>query len=317
MKGFESTCKSFFCCSMVAILTFFFFPCLGEASPYSITDLYAGSGNFYATGINDSNQIISYSGDNQSYVIEGSVYTPFNVPGAYGTYANAINNDGNIAGYYKPTDRSNGIGFFWDGTKTDILPTGATSSYVYGMNDSDKLVGIYSPPNTFPSFVSDGATFENIIIPGAGRTFAMDINNNDEILGGYYDASNTWHNYILDGSNLTILSLLEGHRAYGFNDVGQIVGRYTAIDGTMTAYIFDMVADTYTYIDNLTGIGWVAEDINNEGVVVGWYRQYDGSGGTTSIHGFVADPVPEPSTILLLGSGLLGLSWYGRKRKKV
>lgn len=26
--------------------------------------------------------------------------------------------------------------------------------------------------------------------------------------------------------------------------------------------------------------------------------------------------VPEPSTILLLGSGLLGLGWYGRKRKK-
>ena len=28
-------------------------------------------------------------------------------------------------------------------------------------------------------------------------------------------------------------------------------------------------------------------------------------------------PVPEPSTILLLGSGLLGLGWYGRKRNIV
>ena len=30
----------------------------------------------------------------------------------------------------------------------------------------------------------------------------------------------------------------------------------------------------------------------------------------------IGAPVPEPSTILLLGIGLLGLGWYGRKRNK-
>jgi len=56
-----------------------------------------------------------------------------------------------------------------------------------------------------------------------------------------------------------------------------------------------------------------AHGINNTGQIVGSYD--DASGG----HGFLATPTPEPSTMLLLGSELIGLVGYGRRRflKKV
>lgn len=48
----------------------------------------------------------------------------------------------------------------------------------------------------------------------------------------------------------------------------------------------------------------------------GSYFGYD-IDGTATLRGYnIINPVPEPSTILLLGSGLLGLGWYGRKRKE-
>lgn len=49
-----------------------------------------------------------------------------------------------------------------------------------------------------------------------------------------------------------------------------------------------------------------------------WLVNNDTSGYSGFVYAVWSDaaPVPEPSTVFLLGSGLLGLSWYERKRKK-
>jgi len=81
------------------------------------------------------------------------------------------------------------------------------------------------------------------------------------------------------------------------------------VDGTGADTHFSAWVNGTKYIDE--SYNNTIADLDSGYVGLGRKMHYDNVLGYSS-----TEPVPEPSTILLLGSGLLGLSWYGRKRKK-
>jgi len=79
--------------------------------------------------------------------------------------------------------------------------------------------------------------------------------------------------------------------------------------GTFSSPVFggDNEPEWYTLLTNVSNVGRVVFDPKSS------------SGGVVLTElGYEVNtaPVPEPSTVLLLGSGLVCLAWYGRKRKK-
>lgn len=275
----------------------------------SITNLgeMSSGGHTYARDINGAGQVVGSS----PYSTGGGGYGGFLwqngsmthlVGQGFWTEANAINNKSQAVGNSMAYNRLDSYGHLWDGgTRTDLGSLGGHFTFAEGVNDQTQVVGwsMASDGNYYAFIWQNGAM---VPISTDIGSKAYDINNSGKAVGVSNSGAFLWVN------GLTQSIGGPGSGAYAINEKGEIVGWS---DGNAVVWKDGQMIDLNTLIPSDSG--WVlaeATGINNNGYIIG-------NGfvtGDDQLHAFMISPVPEPSSLLLLMSGLFGLLGIKRLR---
>lgn len=238
--------------------------------------------------------------------------------GGKSSSACSINDDGQIVGYAQDKSGYERPTLFdpsGSGSNVDLGTPGKGHACASSINNSGQSVGWWFDTSAkYHGILFDSTGNGNNIELGniGGReSIAVSINNNGQIVGRATDKSGFWHATLFDptgnGNNID-LGTLGGYESYAcsINDSGQIVGWAENGLDESRATLFDPIGagnniDLNTLID--PACGWIlleARSINNYGWIVG-----QGINPNREWRAYLL--IPEPTSLLLLGLGLLGL----------
>lgn len=275
-----------------------------------------------AYGINSIGQIVgaasTTAGTVHAFFYDSKMQDLGTPSGTDQSEAHDINDSGQIVGGAW-TSGLLSRAFLYDGTIHDLGTLGGDEAFAYGINNSGQIVGWacgYS--NHDRAFLYDG-TMQGIAEEGSGDIWGMSyaycINNLGQV-AGYYASS--LHAFMYDGTMHDIGQLPGAWTtaALAINDHGWIVGR--AVRGSDNhdnhAFVYDgtTMADLNGLIDHASG--WTlteAYGINDSGQIVG-----NGVNALGQSHAFLLTPVPEPSSVLCLGTALLSFAAVTRTKRR-
>jgi PEP-CTERM motif len=321
------------------------------AAGYSFVTINSSGGDADFTqllGINNAGTIAGYFGDgtvvpNNGFTIKppygAGDFTPENYPMAAQTQVVGINNTGTTVGFYIDT-AGNNIGFsdvggtFFSVTNpnaTPPSPAGTSFTQLTGVNNSNIASGFYTNGTTgaTDAFLVNlaSATFVPVTLPAsfdATATTATGVNNSNVISGFYTDGATGDTNGFLENGDM-FFSLSDPNAvgttmAFGLNNKNEVVGSYVDADGNTHGFVYDWVTGVWTTINDPNADGTTAfgvegtlvNGINDLGQLVGFYANTD----QPAVNGFLANPIPEPSTWAMMMAGFVGIGFLGYRASR-
>lgn len=258
-----------------------------------------------ANGINDLHQVVGVSATNRGFVYSNGVRTDLGDLGYGGdVVAYGINDAGQVVGSAFNGTVMNAF-LYANGVMQELAPAGALFAAAYDINSVGVAVGVAD--NIAVMFTGGVATRLGTL--GGSSSVAWRINEASYAVGYAYLAGNARRHAaaFFNGAAVDLTPGFDGDTfAYGINDVGQIVGTASPVNGTQFAFVLTegVLLDLNTQID--PGLGWQLTNsggINDRGEIAG----AGFLGG--EYHAFLLTPtqVPEPGIDLLCAIGLLAL----------
>ena len=202
-------------------------------------------------------------------------FTTFTVPNAAVTAPFAINERGDVTGFYQETLTSAQIGFLRlsSGETTTLLYPGAIGSMATGINNLGVTAGTYwyQAGGTLAGFFYRLGAYQNVFVNGYPASVS-DINDLGYYIGSY-GTSQTFMSFLASPTDeITILQYPSGYRtgASWIKNNGEVIGTYLDGTGRIHTFIYSSASGYKTI--SIPGRPRAAiTDINSSGVVVGGY----------------------------------------------